>query len=293
MLFRSTQFDGAVLLEAAGGMALTTNTVTINSTINTLAALNGGTVTITNSGLLTIAAAGDMTLDGIFLQNGAGGVSTGGDIVTTADNISFATGVTLTGNIALDTGALAGNIVFNSTVDGTTDFTEALTLTAGGGSITFTGAVGGTIDLGDVLVNSGLDVTALSGFNVNTISQAAGTGDTQFDGAVLLEAAGGMALTTNTVTINSTINTLAALNGGTVTITNAGLLDIASGADMTLDGIFLQNGAGGVSTGGDIVTTNDNIQFDGAVDLTGNVTLDSGALLGDIILNGEIGRAHV
>ena len=91
-------------------------------------------------------------------------------------------------------------------------------------------AVGGTTDLGDVDIVSAADVTADAGFNANSILQQAGTGDTQFDGAVVLEAAAGMDLTTNTVTINSTIDTATAANGGTVTITNAGLLDIASGS---------------------------------------------------------------
>ena len=40
-----------------------------------------------------------------------------GDITTTGDNISFATAVTLTGDVALD--SAGGNISFASTIDGT------------------------------------------------------------------------------------------------------------------------------------------------------------------------------
>lgn len=454
-----TQFDGLVTLEAIGGMDITTNTVTFNAGVNTLAAGNDGTVTITNAGLLTIAAAGDMFLDGAFLQDGDGLVSTAGDITTTDDNITFTSGVTLTGNVALDTGGVAaGNILFSSTIatggndltldagpagnitltgaltgggdltitdgavqayndltvnllnildattsitfggdiaatttidvvsggtivqngaitsgtnldydavgtigindainvsgtvdidsggvttigangditaggavtfgavgagtlttagditttndaitftngvtltgavalntgagagtitfggvlDGTTDFTENLTLTAGTGNIDFDGIVGGTNDLGDVTINSAADVTADAAFSANTIIQVAGTGDTQFDGLVTLEGAGGLDLTTNTVTLNAGINTLAAGNGGTVTITNAGLLTITGAGDMSLDGAFLQNGAGLVSTAGDITTTNDNITFTSAITQTGDVKLTSG-----------------
>ncbi|GAG25343.1 unnamed protein product, partial [marine sediment metagenome] len=72
-----------------------------------------------------------------------------------------------------------------------------------------------------------------------------------------------------------TVNTLAGGNGGIVTITNAGLLDIAAAADMTLDGAFLQDGAGAVSTAGDITTTNDAITFITGVTLTDDVALNT------------------
>ena len=69
-----------------------------------------------------------MTLDGAFLQDGAGGVSTAGDITTTTDTIQFDGAVTLTGNVALSTGGGgAGNIVFSSTLDATSAGTETLT----------------------------------------------------------------------------------------------------------------------------------------------------------------------
>ena len=80
-------------------------------------------------------------------------------------------------------------------------------------------------------------VTAGRSVVAGRLTESAGTGDTQFDDAVVLDAS--LDLTTTTVTINSTIDTQDAGNGGTVTITNAGLLDIAAGADMSLDGAFL------------------------------------------------------
>ncbi|MFM7866281.1 MAG: hypothetical protein ACKPHU_18880, partial [Planctomycetaceae bacterium] len=138
---------------------------------------------------------------------------------------------------------------------------------AGTGSVTFTGAVGATFDLGDITIVSALDVTFASTLAADSFTQSAGTGDTQFDAAVTINSSGSVnvAVTTNTVTVNAPITTL---NGGTVTITNAGLLDIAPGADMSLDGLFLQNGAGAIQTAGDITTTNDNITFTTAVSIT-------------------------
>ncbi len=296
-----TQFDGAVTLQAAGGMDITTDTVTINSTINTLTAGNGGTVTITNAGLLDIAAGANMSLDGAFLQDGAGDVETAGNITTTDDNIYFTSNVTLTddGTVSLNTDTGAGTITFNGTLDGDdANFDDDLSLAAGTGNIDFNGIVGGTNDLGDVSISSAADVTADFAFSANTFTQTGGTGDTQFDGAIVLEASGGMDITTNTVTINSTIDTVAALNGGTVTITNAGLLDIAPGADISLDGAFTQDGAGAVQTAGNVTTTQDDIYFTSAVTVTDDESIvfdtdinDTGSIQGDLTFNSTVGTS--
>ncbi|MCX5704806.1 MAG: filamentous hemagglutinin N-terminal domain-containing protein [Candidatus Omnitrophica bacterium] len=277
----TTTFNGALDTNAAGGVDLTGNAFTFNNTVNTA---GGGIVEVTNAGLLTIAGAGDMTLDGSFTQNGAGAVSTAGDITTTNDNISFATAVTLTGNVLLNTGAGIGNVIFNNTLNGTVAGTETLGLTAGTGNITFTGAVGGGTRLGAVTVTSTTDVTAAA-IRASSLTQVAGTGTTTFNGALDTNAAGGVDLTGNAFTFNNTVNTA---GGGIVEVTNAGLLTIAGAGDMTLDGSFTQNGAGAVSTAGDITTTNDDISFATAVTLTGNVLLNTGAGIGDITFNNTI-----
>ena len=112
-----------------------------------------GTMTITNTGVLTIAAAADMTLDGAFLQDGSGAVSLAGDITTTNDGIQFDSMLTLTGNVALSTGAGAGAVTFNDTVDAQTAGTETLTVTAGTGDVTFAAAVGGSTAVGGLDLN--------------------------------------------------------------------------------------------------------------------------------------------
>ncbi|MFH0800898.1 MAG: filamentous hemagglutinin N-terminal domain-containing protein, partial [bacterium] len=160
----TTTFNAAT---EVGSLNMTSNSFLVNGTIlshgpvsfNSIGAMfvnqaittdTGGTVTITNGGLLTIAAAGDMNLDGAFLQNGAGLVSTAGDITTTNDNITFTTGTTLTGNVLLNTGAGIGNITFLNILDGGFD----LGLTAGTGNVVFGGAVGGVARLGALTVTS-------------------------------------------------------------------------------------------------------------------------------------------
>ncbi|MGA1980172.1 MAG: filamentous hemagglutinin N-terminal domain-containing protein [Sedimentisphaerales bacterium] len=147
------------------------STVTINGKIDTQTAGHGCAVIITNTGLLKIAPGADMTLDGAFTQNGAGAVQTAGDITTTGDAINFLSAVTLTDShsVALSTGAGAGDITFQNTLNGTTDFAEGLSLTAGTGNIDFDGIVGGTKALGNVTINSADDVQIQAAFNANNM----------------------------------------------------------------------------------------------------------------------------
>ena len=106
-------FDNTVAVDDEN-LDITAGIVTFDNAVTTT---NEGIVEITNAGLLTMAADADFMLDGSFTQNGTGTVSTAGDIVTTNDDISFATAVTLTGNVDIDsTGATAGDILFSSTI---------------------------------------------------------------------------------------------------------------------------------------------------------------------------------
>ncbi|MEW5759014.1 MAG: hypothetical protein AB1755_06080, partial [Candidatus Omnitrophota bacterium] len=176
----TTTFNGAVNTNAIAGIDLNGSTYAINSTITTTAA---GPLTITNSGVLTIAAAADFNLDGAFSQDGASTVSTAGDITTTNDAISFLRAVTLTGNVLLNTGAGAGTVTFSSTLDATVS--ESLGITAGTGNIVFTGAVGAGTRLGALTLTSATDVTA-DAITAASISQVASSGTTTFNGAVNL-----------------------------------------------------------------------------------------------------------
>jgi hypothetical protein len=80
---------------------------------------------------LNIATAANLVLDGEFTQSGTGPVNIGSNITTTNDNISFNSPVTLKNDVSFNTGAGAGDIIFNNKVDGTTANIPNLTLTAG------------------------------------------------------------------------------------------------------------------------------------------------------------------
>ena len=303
----TTTFTGALATTAAAGIEVdgtnfdfndtvsltlgdldidATGTVQFNGLVTTLDVGNG-LVTVTNGGVLTIMGTGDMNLQGAFLQDGGGTVSTAGDITTTGDDITLTDAVTLSaGPVALDTGAGVGTITFNSTLDGTTDHVEDLTLTAGTGNIDFDGIVGGTKDLGEVTIVSATNVTADAAFNAEQIDQTAGTGTTTFTGAIQTLgtlASDGLDLNGTNFTISSTVNTGTA---GDVKITNSGALSIAAAADMTLGGLFLQDGGGTVSTAGDITTTGDDITFTDDTTLASDVALSTGG--GDIQFAGDV-----
>ncbi|WP_345327776.1 hypothetical protein, partial [Novipirellula rosea] len=225
----------------------------------TAAADSGFDVVLTASGTVEVGKIGtDADSDDIndVQLTGPSGITLNGDIFTGVD-ANDDTPDTLPGGGPID-GVPAGNVTMNGPVtlaaditintadannNGTVTFTsdvsgdQLLTIAAGTGAIDFDSTVGDTTPLSGLLVSSSDALT--------------------FDSTVEVDDEG-IDITAVAVTINSTIATS---NGGTVTITNAGLLDIAPGADMNLDGAFLQNGAGKVSTAGNITTSSDNISF--------------------------------
>src|SRR5205807_5960022 len=99
-----------------GSLSATVRSANHGNTTATTA--NGGGVTISESGTVTIGASGAISSDGAVSITATGGISTAGDVTTTNDNVTYASATTLTGPISVNTGAGAGDISFNSTVDG-------------------------------------------------------------------------------------------------------------------------------------------------------------------------------
>ncbi len=133
-------FQNTVDSDAAGPWDLTTITTGGQGSINFGGNL-GSTraldqMTVTNAGTAYIN--GDMSLEGAFLQNGAGLVSVSNDIVTTGDPITFQRAVTLDGSVVLNTGTGAnGHVTFQDALALDGD----LTVTTGTGDVTFQGAI--------------------------------------------------------------------------------------------------------------------------------------------------------
>ena len=168
---------GSIIQSAGTGMstfgALNTDnsaTITLTGTAfsftGPIVTTSGGAFNLTNSGLATFAAAADATLDGPFTQSGAGMISTGADIFTTNDNISW-----------LGSGAMAvtDNVEWNAGLCGGGDITVAMTvnddgggnsLTLSGNKIVFMSDVGGIAPLGSIFFQSCKAITDLAEITV-------------------------------------------------------------------------------------------------------------------------------
>jgi len=280
-------FQNSVNVQNGGDMTVVGNGISFSNAPVLLS--GGGNLTLTNSGALNIDTNSDFTIlgGGYFLQNGNGTAFTGSDVITEGGTITW-DDPTLLADVLMDTtnGGLTpagADITFNDHIDGAYN----LTLRGGtSGNIALNGPIGQITRLNDLIIDNGHDVLIAAATNVAHLIQNAfaGYGTTTINGAVNTNGAGtSVDLNGNNFTINNTITTT---GGGVVEITNGGLLDITAAGDMNLDGSFTQNGAGLVSTAGDIVTTNDDISFASDVTLTGDVLMDTGAGAGTITFSG-------
>lgn len=268
----TSTFNGAVDTDAAAGVNLLTNHVALNAGVTTA---NGGGVTTNLGGVLSIAAAGDIAASGPVSLTAAGGIQTAGDVTTDETDVSFASATTLTGPVAIDTGAGAGDISFASTVNGAQD----LSLAAGTGNIDFVGAVGGSTRLGAVEIGSATDVTA-NAVTAASLVQLAGSGITTLNGAVNTDAVAGVSLTGSDLAVNAGITTS---NAGVVTFDMANAITIAPAGDINAAGAVSLTAASGITTAGDVTTAGADVDFLSATTLTTNaVAVSTGAGAGSI-----------
>jgi hypothetical protein len=174
-----------------------------------------------------------------------GGITTAGDVTTTNDNVTFASATTLSGNVAVNTGAGAGNILFSSTVDGG----QNLTLTAGTGNVTFTGAVGAGTSLAALTVNSAGTTRFSSTVAAASVATDAGgsteingnvttTGTQSYGDDVLIDNGITLTTTNSNLTFSETVNSVAAeanalsINAGTGVVAMAGPVGGAAGGAL-------------------------------------------------------------
>ena len=279
------QFDAAIgNTTPLSGLDVTAKTLTVSSTLhaddedidvdvtetvifsNAVTTTNGGTMTVTNGGLMTIADAANLLLDGAFTQDGLGDTELFANITTTNDDVTFERKLTLMDDVTFTTAG--GDVEFDgatATIDG--EF--LLTIIASAGNVTFDGAIGAA-DIVD-------------GIKITSAATAV------FNETVLLRDRGLDVTTTGAVSFAKAVETQFS---GTVAIANGGLLTIVDAADFLLDGRFDQTGAGATSLAGDIRTTNDVVEFDGAVTLAtksaGNVFIGTGTTGANITFNSTL-----
>ncbi|MBV5303076.1 MAG: hypothetical protein JZU70_02575, partial [Chlorobium sp.] len=281
----ATSITAASLTQSAGsGMTTLNGTVTLSGAngnfafIGTNLTLNagmdaGGTVTVTNSGLFTTAAPGDITATGGFTQDGGGSNELAGDISTTDTNIGFATGVTLKGNVVMDTGAGAGNILFSSTVDSDATLARNLTLNAGTGNITFTDQVGTTHALGSMLLNSSGTTMFTDTIKAGSVTTNIG-GTTAINGGVVMTTGGtqvysdNVTLGGNAVLTGTTVTTLGTVSGSDLySLKVAGAAVFGDAAADTVTGLTTLEVTGTTAINTDTITTTGTQTYTGPVTL--------------------------
>jgi len=267
---------------------------------------SGGTITVSGpmslsehgisaaTPLLNLATTADMNLGGgadilsegsVTLQAGTG-IFSGGDILTTDQNVTFSSALTLTGPVSINVGS-GGNpvLTFASTVDGAYDLTLAAGLS---GNIVLSGPVGQSIRLGSVQITSANNVSVPT-ISSTSFLQSAGVGTTTFNGSQNYNTVAGLNVTSGNIGLAAASVTTTA--GGVVSLTALTNLDVGAAGDIVADGAVTLTAGSRISTSGDITTTGDAITFSSPTVLAGSVSLDttSGVALGaNILLNGTI-----
>ena len=113
----TSTFNGTLTTTLPGGINLTGSGFVFNAPVITE---GGGTLTINNSGTLSLTSAAPISTAGNFIQGGVGPVSLNTTIQTQGKQISFACprNCSPTGPSTLDMDGLLGSITFSNTIDG-------------------------------------------------------------------------------------------------------------------------------------------------------------------------------
>ena len=191
-----------------------------------------------------------------------GSLSTAGDVDTSNSDVTFTNAVTLTGNVDVDSGAGAGNVLFSSTI------------ATGGNDLALDGGATGNVTLGDALTGGG-DLTVRDGA---TQSYQAVTAD-----SVDILSSSTLVTFNDTVTVSANnapgTNALKTNAAGTVTIDGSIVATAATGLNVDIDPVDVNVNANMTATGGiDITASNDvtiaavTVQAD--TDATGGGTLN-------------------
>ena len=275
--------NGAVTLNGRDG-------ITTDGAITTSVG-SGGNVTLGSSaGALILTLNADISSNGDTSLTGFSGIFTAGNVTTSiplvgqTNDVTYISATELTGPITINTSVGLGNITFASTLDGL----QNLTLIAGTGSIFLNGAVGSFAPLNAITINSATDVTAQA-ITASSLRQLAGTGLTTFRGAQVYSAVAGLNVSTTSITLNNTVDTLAAGVSGIVTLTASNTLIITDAGDITSDGNVNLTGSGATFTAGNVTTTADPVKYFSNTILTGDVVIvtDGGNINFAGTLNGD------
>ena len=254
----------------SGGYLASSGAVEVNGS------LTYESYTLTNSGLVTVASGASFTDEGTFANDTGGSIANSGTFDVGADNTFTEAGGTTSGNpVTLDDSYLnftgGGTASFSVTGTSATDIQagapyvdQSLTVQPGSAA-TFNS--GGTVtNAGTVELGAGSRL-AISGTltNTGTILDDAGSGSTTISGGYL--ASSGAVEVNGSLTYES------------YTLTNSGLVTVASGASFTDEGTFANDTGGSIANSGTFDVGADNTFTEAGGTTSGNpVTLDDSYL---------------
>ncbi|KJC43213.1 VCBS domain-containing protein [Bradyrhizobium sp. LTSP857] len=282
VLSGGTLKNNAAFKVSGAGNALDNETIT-NVSTGTIEVLANGALTIdqgstvTNTGNVTVDAAGKLTVNGATIS-GAGTVTDNGEI-------------DLTGNAVLSGGALKNNAVFKVSGAGNALDNEAVT-NASTGTIEVLANGALTIDQGSVVTSTGnvtVDATGKLTVNGATVS-GAGTvtdnGEIDLTGTAVLS--GGTLKNNATFKVSSTGN---ALDNETVTNSSTGTIEVLANGALTIDqgsvvtntGNVTVDATGKLTVNGSTISGAGTVTDNGEIDLTGNAVLSGGTLKNNAI----------
>jgi hypothetical protein len=276
-----------------GNLTLTTKgpgNITLGSVVSNIG--SGSGVIINNAGILNITKS--LTLDGVFSQTGGAvtlGTLAGPPLVITTRNqdITFAGAITLNTDLTLNAGTASTSDMTLGVVNSLGGNAFDLTLLAGG-NLTFGGSLGNLTPLGDINT-SFVTLTSLKMLaNAQVIIAESFTtivaGDLVINAAQKYKTVLGLNIINTSSSKRTQIDKITTENGGIVSITNAGILQLTG--EITSDGNVTQSGGGSVffgvtGTPFSISTTNDAVSFTDAINLISNTTIISNG--GNITFN--------
>jgi hypothetical protein len=227
------------------------------------------------SGDMDLAA--DLTWDtGSFNQTGSGTNTIGiGANITAPGGISFASVVTLTANVTLDTSSGTGEIILDGGVDGN-DAGRNLTLNSGNsgtGAINITGAVGTSGSaLGDIDITSSGQVTFSSSSPIDAASYTQIGGSAEFNANQ--DYTGNFTFDGTDLTVNGAINATGDITVDTTGTTIFNGAVTAASYEQTSGSAVFNTAATQTYTGGGFSFDGTDLTVDGTLGATGDITVD-------------------
>jgi len=219
---------------SAGGLTLTTigsGNITLGSVVSNIGSV--GSVIINNAGILNITKS--ITLDGIFSQTTAGGVTigtlAGSPLVITTRNqdMIFTGAITLNTDLTLNAGTASTADMTLGVINSLGGNAFDLTLLAGG-NLTFSGSLGNLTSLGAINTS----FVTLSSLNMNSNVQVINAeslttkvaGDLVINAAQTYSTALGLNIINTSSSNRTQIAAVTTTNNGIISITNAGILQL-------------------------------------------------------------------